>query len=134
MIKRYCHKNVTSYKTFYISIHQNEALCFLSRLCGLSCYILNLWTFLCFRSGNRWLPGSLGVQIVLEADTMTARTGNEEPVMSHGEGSRQGWLFGLQVWPGFKSIITISCHLKQPFCGHGSSSCGNSYPVCQMGR
>lgn len=37
------------------------------------------------RSGNRQLPGSLSVQIVLEANSMTTTTGNEEAVMSHVE-------------------------------------------------
>ncbi|KAM7401404.1 hypothetical protein PAMA_005545 [Pampus argenteus] len=36
-----------------------------------------------FRSGNRQLPGSLSVQIVLEADGVTGRTGSKEAAMSH---------------------------------------------------
>ncbi|AWP04730.1 Hypothetical protein SMAX5B_016262, partial [Scophthalmus maximus] len=34
-------------------------------------------------SGNRRLPGSLSVQIVLEADSATARAGSEEAAMAH---------------------------------------------------
>lgn len=65
------------------SIDQNDTSCFLSLLCPTSCFICNLWIFFCVRSGNRQLPGSLSDQIVLEADTVMARAGSEEAVMSH---------------------------------------------------